>query len=77
MTSVNLKCTSCCYSQGMQLAHKPGLPLPQKLLLNDNKLKLLPPAICQLRRLSTLWLSNNGLRELPPGLTSLRHLRHL
>jgi CCR4-NOT transcription complex subunit 6 len=49
----------------------------EKLYLNSNKLKVLPPAIGQLRKLNHLDLSGNELTELPEELGMLSNLKKL
>ncbi|KAJ5823530.1 Leucine rich repeats (2 copies) [Penicillium robsamsonii] len=49
----------------------------EKLYLNSNKLKVLPPAIGQLRKLTHLDLSGNDLTELPEELGMLSNLKKL
>ena len=49
----------------------------EKLYLNHNKLKVLPPAIGQLRKLNHLDLSGNDLTELPEELGMLSNLKKL
>lgn len=49
----------------------------EKLYLNHNKLKALPPAIGQLRKLTHLDLSGNDLTELPEEIGMLSSLKKL
>ncbi|PYH84505.1 glucose-repressible alcohol dehydrogenase transcriptional effector [Aspergillus uvarum CBS 121591] len=49
----------------------------EKLYLNHNKLKTLPPAIGQLRKLTHLDLSSNDLTELPEEIGMLTSLKQL
>lgn len=49
----------------------------EKLFLNSNKLKVLPPAIGKLRNLTHLDLSGNDLSELPEELGMLSRLKKL
>jgi CCR4-NOT transcription complex subunit 6 len=49
----------------------------EKLYLNSNKLKVLPPAIGKLRKLTHLDLSGNDLTELPEELGMLSNLKKL
>ncbi|EPS33657.1 hypothetical protein PDE_08619 [Penicillium oxalicum 114-2] len=49
----------------------------EKLYLNHNKLKVLPPAIGQLRKLTHLDLSGNELSELPEEIGMLTNLKKL
>jgi CCR4-NOT transcription complex subunit 6 len=49
----------------------------EKLYLNHNKLKTLPPAIGQLRKLTHLDLSGNELTELPEEIGMLSNLKKL
>ncbi|KAJ5168182.1 Glucose-repressible alcohol dehydrogenase transcriptional effector [Penicillium canariense] len=49
----------------------------EKLYLNHNKLKVLPPAIGQLRKLTHLDLSGNDLNELPEEIGMLTNLKKL
>lgn len=59
-----------------------GVPFEQKdpelgLYLSQNNLCRLPPALFDVRHLTTLTLRNNKLTELPPAIGKLRHLRDL
>ena len=49
----------------------------EKLYLNHNKLKALPPAIGRLRKLTDLDLSGNDITELPEEIGMLSNLRKL
>lgn len=49
----------------------------EKLYLNHNKLKALPPAIGKLRKLTDLDLSGNDITELPEEIGMLSNLRKL
>lgn len=54
-----------------------GYDFLEKVYLNHNKLKALPPAIGQLRKLTHLDLSGNELTELPEEIGMLTNLKKL
>lgn len=49
----------------------------EKLSLNENNLKELPPEICNLTKLKCLNLNNNYMRVLPQEMNKLSHLQKL
>ncbi|MEZ5673207.1 MAG: COR domain-containing protein [Thiotrichaceae bacterium] len=49
----------------------------ERLYLNSNQLRALPPEIAQLQNLQQLWLSSNQLSALPPEIAQLQNLQQL
>lgn len=74
VTSLSMRDASMLSSQGLFLENFPKL---RALDLGDNALNRLPPAIGDLRHLTSLWLDNNQIALTRPAVTRLRGLTRL